>query len=238
MALFRPLLRRAYHRVATTATSVAREAIASAAKDIDIARQTVARDETAEFVETELGHLTGFRGRTATEAREQLLKFAVERAPRSGLVVEFGVAAGDSLRILASMRSEVHGFDSFEGLPEHWRAGYGAGAFSQQPPDVRGATMHVGWFDDTLPAFLASHHGPFALVHMDADLYSSTATVFELAYERFVPGTVIVFDEYFNYPGWREHEHRAFTEFRARYSGGFEYLAYNAMHEQVAVILT
>ena len=55
--------------------------------------------------------------------------------------------------------AQVHGFDSFEGLPEAWREGRGGGFFDrggqlpQVAPNVR---LHAGWFDATLPAFLRS----------------------------------------------------------------------------------
>jgi hypothetical protein len=48
-------------------------------------------------------------------------------------------------------------------------------------------------------------------------------------------GTVIVFDEYFNFPGWRNHEYRAWTEFVARTGTEFDYLGYTADNEQVVV---
>jgi hypothetical protein len=59
--------------------------------------------------------------------------------------------------------------------------------------------------------------------------------VLDLAGERLVRGTVIVFDEFFNYPGWQQ---RAWTEFVARAGVPFDYLAYTANDEQVAVRLT
>jgi hypothetical protein len=53
--------------------------------------------------------------------RYDLLKFALARAPRDGLVLEFGVATGAFLRFLAGQTNRtVHGFDSFDGLPEDW----------------------------------------------------------------------------------------------------------------------
>jgi hypothetical protein len=48
---------------------------------------------------------------------------------------------------------------------------------------------------------------------------------------------VLVFDEFFNYPGWRQHEYRAWTEFIARTGRSFEYLAYTGNNEQVVVRL-
>jgi hypothetical protein len=50
-------------------------------------------------------------------------------------------------------------------------------------------------------------------------------------------GTVIVFDEYFNFADWEEHEHRAWVEFVAETGLTFEYLGYTADDEQLAVRL-
>ncbi len=55
---------------------------------------------------------------------------------------------------------------------------------------------------------------------------------------RIRKGTVLVFDEYLNYPGWREHEFRAFQEFVAETGRAYEYLSVVPSHQQVAVIIT
>jgi hypothetical protein len=44
--------------------------------------------------------------------------------------------------------------------------------------------------------------------------------------------TVIVFDEYFNYPFWREGEFKAFQEFIQARNCRYRYLGY--AHKQVA----
>ncbi len=53
--------------------------------------------------------------------------------------------------------------------------------------------------------------------------------------DQIVPGTIILFDEYFNYDGWEQHEHKAFREFIEETNLNFTYLAYNQYHEQVLV---
>jgi hypothetical protein len=174
--------------------------------------------------------------------RLDLLRFALSRAPAAGLVVEFGVEKGASLRHLASLtKREVHGFDSFEGLPGDWGGTKeGAGAFSLKgrlPKVPANAKLHVGWFDKTLPAFLASHDETCALVHVDCDIYVSTAVIFAQLRDRIIPGTVIVFDEYFNYPGWRAHEFKAFQEFVAASGLGYRYLGFSAEKGHVAVVM-
>ncbi|MCH8613695.1 class I SAM-dependent methyltransferase [Arsenicicoccus dermatophilus] len=171
----------------------------------------------------------------------ETLRHALSLAPTGGLALEFGVFQGATLRIIAEARGgrEVYGFDSFEGLPEDWRVGFPAGAFGVDGlPDVPGATLVQGWFDQTLPGFLAEHPGPVDLLHVDGDLYSSAATVLELVGPRLRPGSIVQFDEYLNYPGWQEHEHRAWTEHVARTGVTFEPVAFTHDHEQVAVRIT
>ncbi len=174
--------------------------------------------------------------------RLALLGFALSRAPAAGLVVEFGVEKGASLRHLAGLTErEVHGFDSFEGLPGDWggtKEAKGAFDLRGKLPKVPGnAKLHVGWFDKELPGFLATHDEACALIHVDCDIYVSTKVVFEQLRARIVPGTVIVFDEYFNYPGWRQHEYKAFQEFVAATGMAYGYLGFSAEKGHVAVVM-
>ncbi len=193
-----------------------------------------AKREAVDYV---MAHMTEA---TVRRDRYDLLGFALAAAPTEGLVLEFGVAKGASLRHLAGLTArQVHGFDSFQGLPEAWGGtGEAAGAFStagrlpRLPPNAR---LHVGWFDATLPDFLAAHPGPVALLHIDCDIYASTVTVLTALADRIGPGTVIVFDEYFNYPGWRGHEWKAFQEFIAASGHAYSYLGYSAERGHVAV---
>lgn len=170
------------------------------------------------------------------------LEHAVKVAPDVGMALEFGVYSGTTLEIIARIRGQheyVFGFDSFEGLPEDWRSTFPAATFAvDELPTVPGAELVVGWFDDTLPTFLTEHPGAVAFVHVDCDLYSSTRTVLDQVGPRLVEGSVIVFDEYFNYPGWEKHEHRAWQEYVDRTGTEFVYEAYTANDEQVAVRIT
>jgi hypothetical protein len=207
-------------------------------QSIDDERQRAALRRTAAFVDEHMPTARSFADGGPYEAKIELLEFALDLAAQTGLVLEFGVATGDTLRRITAKRSPSHGFDSFEGLPEDWRTGYEKGAFAMAPPQIDGATLHIGWFEDTLPGFFAEHDGPIAFAHIDADLYSSTVTIFREGEDRFVEGSVLLFDEYFNFPGWEQHEHKAFLEFIERTGHDFEYVAYNGLHEQVLVRLT
>ncbi len=159
-----------------------------------------------------------------------------------GLCCEFGVADGHTIRYCAAQRplQLFHGFDSFRGLPARWRDGWEAGEFACAVPEVPvNVRLHQGWFAQTIPPFLETSPLPLAFVHIDCDLGSSARTVLELMNERIVAGTVIVFDEFFNYPFWQNNEARAWRNFvdqHLRFRGlNFEYLSYNKFGEQVAL---
>ncbi|MBV8565314.1 MAG: class I SAM-dependent methyltransferase, partial [Methylobacteriaceae bacterium] len=93
-----------------------------------------------------------------------------------------------------------------------------------------------GFFEQTLPDFLPTFSKKsVAFMHVDCDLYSATKTVLDGLAPMLIDGTIIVFDEYFNYPRWRHHEHKAFMEFIESRRTGFEYLAY--AFRQVAVAI-
>ncbi len=179
---------------------------------------------------------------TTYHDKHETLRHAVKAAPATGLALEFGVYSGTTLGIIAGLRPEagsVYGFDSFEGLPEDWRSTFPAATFALGAlPTVPGAELVVGWFDDTLPKFLHEHNGHIAFLHVDGDLYSSAKTVLDLCGPRLVEGSVVIFDEYFNYPGWEQHEHRAWEEYVARTGTEFVYEAYTADDEQVAMRIT
>ena len=199
--------------------------------------QIRARDESADYVRAHMADARMFEDRAA------LLAACLEWAPTEGHVLEFGVAAGASLRQIAACTPRpVHGFDSFQGLPEDWTGTFeGRGKFStggRLPTVPSHVALHADWFEESVPRFLAAHPGPVAFVHVDCDLYSSTRTVLWGIAARFVPGTVLLFDEYFNYPNWQQHEFRAFQEFVAAAGAQYRYLGYSVQNGHVAVALT
>ncbi|MEV7550275.1 class I SAM-dependent methyltransferase [Amycolatopsis sp. NPDC089917] len=172
---------------------------------------------------------------------QETLAYALSLAPSGGMALEFGVASGNTLRVIAKARGgvETYGFDWFQGLPENWLNGMPAGSFARDDlPDVPGAELVVGLFADTLPGFLEKHEGAVDFLHVDGDLYSSAKTVLDLAGPRLRPGSIVHFDEFFNYPGWQEHEHKAWLEYVERTGVEFEYVAYTYADNQVTVRIT
>ena len=159
----------------------------------------------------------------------------------TGTVLEFGVATGRTLNQFAYWLPEktIHGFDGFEGLPEDWTSRMRKGFFARSNlPRVRSnCQLWVGWFDQTLPGFKQQSQltRPIALLHVDCDLYSSTKTVLGQLKDNIVSGTVIIFDEYMNYPGWQLDEFRAWQEHCQMYGVEYEYIGRVSRHQKVAV---
>lgn len=148
------------------------------------------------------------------------------------LYLEFGVHKGAAIRQwseqLKNPATRLHGFDSFEGLPEQWDDHSGhflpQGYFSTQGvipqiPDAR-VKFFKGWFQDTLPKYELVD-SKILVIFMDADLYSSTSFVLKTLKQHIKVGTILYFDEFWD----RYHEMKAFEEFLTETGMKFKLLA-------------
>jgi len=168
------------------------------------------------------------------------LTYAIGRAP-SGLALEFGVFKGTTINHLARQGKDRHfyGFDSFRGLPEEW-AGHRHSKSNfdrkgRKPKVLPNVTLVEGWFEDTLPAFVARLREPIAFAHLDCDIYSSTKTVLTTITPRLASNAILVFDEFFNYKGYEQHEHRAFFEFIETFEIVYSFIGYSGQQVSVKV---
>jgi hypothetical protein len=136
---------------------------------------------------------------------------------RKVIYLEFGVFRGAAMKYwsthLKHPETVLHGFDSFEGLPESW-ANLNKGAFNTdgELPEINDPRVRFfkGWFDDILPTYrLPEGNFESLVINMDADLYSSTACVLRHLRPHIGPGTFIYFDN-LSHP---DHEPKAFEEF-------------------------
>jgi len=169
--------------------------------------------------------------RLANIERRNLLRDAMAGAPVTGHVIECGVGFGRSAQWLCKLTDKtVHGFDSFNGLPEDWVMSddftYPKGSFNTPKAiltrlqTVDKLKLHIGLFEDTLRVWKGEYPGMIAFLHIDADLYSSCVTVLEELNEQIVPGTVIVFDEIYEtqrYEYWEQGEYKAFCEWQEKH---------------------
>lgn len=181
------------------------------------------------------------------EKRPDLYRWVAQDLLGGGPVsyLEFGVFTGASLRFWTDCNqhaeSRFFGFDTFEGLPEDWNlfsgriksGAYSAGGTIPQFEDPR-VHLFKGLFQDTLLSFLASTNlGGQLVLHMDADLYSSTMFVLARMHSLLSPGTVLIFDE-FNGP---LDEFRAWEDYVHSHMRKYECLAQRNDYEQVVLRL-
>jgi len=170
----------------------------------------------------------------------------------TGLCVEAGTNKGRTLNQFAYWlpNKTIYGFDSWQGLPEAFND-LPAGHFACDLPEVLpNCRLVQGWFgarpaqdqsnipEFTIQAFANAHKEPIALLHLDADLYSSTKTVLDVFAKQIVPGTVILFNEYWNHPTWLKHEYKAWQEHVKTFGRDYEYIGYASDHQEVAIRVT
>ena len=198
-------------------------------------RSLRALQRSVDYIEEKMPDALGF------DTQRELIEYSLQATRIEGHYLEFGVFTGGTIRFIAHLIGghAIHGFDSFEGLPEAW-SGFNLGGktfdVGGRLPRVPGTVrLHRGYFEDSLPKWLADNPGPVAFIHLDCDLYSSTKTILTHLAPRLRPGTVILFDEYFNYPNWERHEFKAFQEFVAANAVKYAYLAF--ARQQVVVRL-
>ena len=90
----------------------------SAAYDYDLSHQIKKRalEESLEFIDKNMPNAQCF----TPSPKERLLDYALSQITKKGDILEFGVRAGESITHIANKLSgtTIHGFDSFEGLPE------------------------------------------------------------------------------------------------------------------------
>jgi O-methyltransferase len=175
------------------------------------------------------------------DKRYEMYDYLVKRENLGDLKIdylEFGVAAGGSFQYWNKANknpdSKFYGFDTFEGLPEDWGA-FQKGDMSFNFPKVDGNRHEFvkGLFQETMYSFLQSHDiksSDKRIIHLDADLFSSTLFVLTSLANYLKEGDIVLFDE-FNVPN---HEFFAFKCFTDSYYVKFELIGAVNNYYQVA----
>ena len=198
--------------------------------------QTRAIIDSANYAEKNMSNALVF----FDEAKIEMYLYAINNIKIDGYVAEFGVFQGASLNFIAERlpQKTIYGFDSFYGLPEDW-SGWEKprGSFDLQgrlPNVFSNVELINGYFKDSLPKWIKNNTGPFGLLVIDCDIYSSTNDILNnINLNQLQEGTLILFDEYFGYINWRNHEFKAWQEFVKKHNIDYEYLAIN--HLQVLI---
>ena len=191
--------------------------------------QIRARNEAVDYIQENMSDAMIW------ETQIDIMRHGISSSDINGLFLEFGVATGKSINLISSLVSknvEVFGFDTFQGLPQNWSGHLaGKGQFAQKkiPKTNKNVTLIVGLFEDVLPKFILNNDKDASFIHIDCDLYASTKTILDNLDKKIKPGTIILFDEYFNYPSWKKHEFKAWQEFCLNKKITYRYLGYTSV---------
>ena len=162
-----------------------------------------------------------------------------------GNFVECGVSRGGASFMLAyvidkySQRPrQQFGFDTFEGMPEPSEhdiqngvfandTGWGSGTCGGKLSEVQQVanqlelshiiTLIPGYFENTLGLWVMEI-GNIALLHLDADWYTSTVTILDNFYDNVIPGGFLQFDDYNHWEGCK----KAVDEFQFDHNISFD----------------
>lgn len=129
------------------------------------------------------------------KSRMNVWLHALELLPKESIILEFGVFRGMSINFMSKFRQDClfYGFDKFKGLPENWILPNGklkgrAGIFNTYSTRDKiffndNVIIKDGWFDETVEPFKKNltevESSKISLIHIDCDIYSSTAFVLE-----------------------------------------------------------
>lgn len=175
------------------------------------------------------------------EGRFGLHEFVIKEEIQNQSIdyLEFGVANGIAIKWWVEKNtnpeSRFFGFDVFTGLPEDFgvmkKSHYNTAGQTPQIDDKR-VKFIKGLFQDSLPGFLNSYESQQRkVIHMDADLYSSTLFVITRLIPFMQKDDIIIFDEF----GVPTHEFRAFTDIVSSYKLNYEILGAINNYLQIAI---
>ena len=155
-----------------------------------------------------------------------LPKVYLEFGCHSGRTFSAAIRASRELSILED--TSFYAFDSFEGLPETTDDDgiFESGTFLTGIADFKKAlekqasykisddSIVKGFYSDSLTSELQAKMPKVGVVHIDVDLYSSTVEVLSFIKPLLVPGSVLIFDDWYCFPaGSNLGESRALHEF-------------------------
>ena len=152
---------------------------------------------------------------------DEIQKYAIEKSLTNDkdlehTYIEFGVFVGTTINFFSKYLKKIYGFDSFEGLKEDWLGNdVSAGTFNLNkkiPKLNKNVVPVVGWVQDTLDNFLEEKKPKINFVHMDMDTYETSKFILKKIKPYLIKNSIIIFDELYDYPGWKEGEYKALTE--------------------------
>ena len=187
-------------------------------------------------------------------AREKMIKYNLSKIDYSKLrndnkqyaILEFGVHKGNSINIIGKYIKDIKdlditifGFDTFYGLTEDWVGNYqpqGSLDLKGNLPKVQDNTKLIpGKIQETLVPFLKTINSKILFVNIDVDTYETTKFILRNIKDHIDKGTIINFDDFYNFPGWQNGEYKALIEELDK--SKYEYLAFATKKGHVSIII-
>mgnify|MGYP001177361975 CR=1 FL=1 len=174
--------------------------------------------------------------------RNEIRKYAIQSSllndkNQEYYYLEFGVWQGKSSNFFSKFINKLYCFDSFEGLKEDWiGTSYSKGFFNldKKIPNLNSNVQPiVGWVEDTLEDFLKKHNPKINFIHLDMDNYIPTKFTLEKIKPYLVKNSILIFDQLYNYQGWKNGEFKALKEVFKE--DDFEYKAFNLYGKQCVI---
>jgi hypothetical protein len=167
-----------------------------------------------------------FIGSNIFNFEEEIRNFAINKAIElntnddNDFYLEFGVFKGNSInyfsKYLQKVDSTIYGFDSFEGLEENWTGTHHLKniAFNlkgQKPKTNRNVVIIEGKIQKTLLDFCNTKlkNNKINFIHFDFDTFTPTDFTLRILKNNLKKNTIILFDEIYGFPNWRDHEYKA-----------------------------
>jgi hypothetical protein len=159
--------------------------------------------------------------------------------------LEFGVFQGSSTRNFAQIvkPKKIYAFDSLFGLSANWLGqNCNVEKFNLQgkiPVLGENVILIKGWVEDTLDDFINSHlekqgGAKIAFIHFDLDIYEPTKFALSKLKKYLTKNTIIIFDELYNYSGWKNGEYKALTE-ELKEGIDFKFISFSSNGQQAVI---
>ena len=101
------------------------------------------------------------------------------------------------------------------------------------PVVKKNVTLIKGDVRNTLVPFLKKYKPKIKFIHLDVDTYQSSKFILQKIKPFLTKNAYILFDEYYNFAGWRQGEYKAFNELFRRKD--FDYISFSIDTSQVLV---
>ena len=175
-------------------------------------------------------------------SRKKIREYAIKNAllndkNKDYYYLEFGVYLGKSTNYFSKFVNKFYCFDSFEGLREDYVGTplpKGSFNLNKKIPNLNSNVEPIiGWVEDTLDYFLKKHNPKINFIHLDMDNYIPTKFTLEKIKPYLVKNSILIFDQLYNYQGWKNGEFKALMEVFKE--DDFKFKAFNLYGKQCVI---